>query len=259
MIKNKTVFVLGAGASKPYGYPTGEELFKEVLRLEKHPGFLNFLNKAFPSHEVIALSGIRRTETKKKKTQHEFEKFIDELANSGLVSVDSFIEKRQTHSAFCKFAIAYLLLEREWHNPSNTALIENSDWYRYLFSKLLNGKSFEETLENNVSFITFNYDVSFDSFFTRALVHQYPNCDRGKYFSKNPIIHMHGNIRTSEFIKINELVDFTNVECAQKVLEFSKNINFYFESASTEAIALARKELSEAHNVFFLGFGFFAR
>jgi hypothetical protein len=58
MIKNKTVFVLGAGASKPYGYPTGEELFKEVLRLEKHLGFLNFLNKAFPSHEVTTLGSV---------------------------------------------------------------------------------------------------------------------------------------------------------------------------------------------------------
>ena len=26
MIKEKTVYILGAGASKPYGYPTGKEL-----------------------------------------------------------------------------------------------------------------------------------------------------------------------------------------------------------------------------------------
>jgi hypothetical protein len=31
MFKNSTVFILGAGASWHYGYPTGEELVKKVL------------------------------------------------------------------------------------------------------------------------------------------------------------------------------------------------------------------------------------
>jgi hypothetical protein len=32
MFSNKTVFILGAGASWHYGYPTGEQLVKEVIR-----------------------------------------------------------------------------------------------------------------------------------------------------------------------------------------------------------------------------------
>jgi len=31
MIKEKTVLILGAGASKPYGFPTGEELRREII------------------------------------------------------------------------------------------------------------------------------------------------------------------------------------------------------------------------------------
>jgi hypothetical protein len=32
MFTNKTVFILGAGASWHYGYPTGEELVKQVIK-----------------------------------------------------------------------------------------------------------------------------------------------------------------------------------------------------------------------------------
>ena len=31
MIETPTLFVLGAGASKPYGYPTGPELRSEIV------------------------------------------------------------------------------------------------------------------------------------------------------------------------------------------------------------------------------------
>ncbi len=31
MFKKETVFILGAGASKPYGYPLGSDLIKEII------------------------------------------------------------------------------------------------------------------------------------------------------------------------------------------------------------------------------------
>lgn len=31
MFKNETVFILGAGSSKPYDYPLGKELIKEII------------------------------------------------------------------------------------------------------------------------------------------------------------------------------------------------------------------------------------
>ena len=36
MIRRSTVFILGAGASKPYGFPTGEELFRTARSLNSH-------------------------------------------------------------------------------------------------------------------------------------------------------------------------------------------------------------------------------
>ncbi len=33
MIEQETVFILGAGASFPYGYPNGDELRKSIIEL----------------------------------------------------------------------------------------------------------------------------------------------------------------------------------------------------------------------------------
>ena len=41
MFRNKTVFVLGAGASKPYGYPIGRELIDDIIdNIERDKIFL---------------------------------------------------------------------------------------------------------------------------------------------------------------------------------------------------------------------------
>src|SRR6516164_8139607 len=43
MIKNNTVFVLGAGASWHYGYPTGEELVYAIIKMAaKFEGYCRF-------------------------------------------------------------------------------------------------------------------------------------------------------------------------------------------------------------------------
>ena len=36
MIERPTVLILGAGASKPYGFPTGEKLLRDIVDIFKH-------------------------------------------------------------------------------------------------------------------------------------------------------------------------------------------------------------------------------
>jgi len=36
MIEKRTVLVLGAGASKSYGFPTGEELLHQIVDINQH-------------------------------------------------------------------------------------------------------------------------------------------------------------------------------------------------------------------------------
>jgi hypothetical protein len=233
--------------------PTGDELFKQILNLRESNHFIGLLEKAFPSKRVLKPINYTLKDVGS-ETKLRFESFIEELADSGLLSVDSFVEKKPYHADFCKYAVAYLLLGNEMSNPSNYSDV--GDWYRYLFVKLLNGKSFKDFMENNVSFVTFNYDVSFDGFLIRSLLSQYDDCDYQSYLKKNPIIHVHGKTRGLEEKKIEEVLDLNGDDAFAKIKEFSQNIKFYFEKGSAEVIERARNELKSAHNVFFLGFGF---
>lgn len=47
MITENTIFILGAGASKPYGFPTGAELREQICKLKivKLRNLINFNRK----------------------------------------------------------------------------------------------------------------------------------------------------------------------------------------------------------------------
>src|SRR5262245_43457196 len=96
VLSKRTVFVVGAGASVPYGYPTGRDLVTEVLT--SLAGTHN--NRAFLESEC-------------EFTRHELNRFRDELLRSGKNSVDAFLEHRPDHLNVGKAAIANVLIQKE--------------------------------------------------------------------------------------------------------------------------------------------------
>ena len=59
MIKTPTVFVLGAGASIPYGYPSGEKLREEIcheLEDPSHPYGRMLQSQGFSEKEILEFS-----------------------------------------------------------------------------------------------------------------------------------------------------------------------------------------------------------
>jgi hypothetical protein len=99
MIQSRTVLVLGAGASVPYGFPSGEELRRKVLRSlglkPEVPGsLLQLLNNAGFDHSHI-------------------QDFRTELLHANTTSVDLFLEKRPKFVDVGKVAIAAILLPLE--------------------------------------------------------------------------------------------------------------------------------------------------
>lgn len=120
MIEAKTLLIVGAGASVPYGYPTGKELRDELC----NPAKLRGLSDHYKIHE----RGI--------------ELFCQHFKASGLTSIDAFLAKRgddeigKQPSGFCntfgtyancgKLAIANRLIERENKNlfePEKKSLV----------------------------------------------------------------------------------------------------------------------------------------
>lgn len=92
MITEKTVFILGAGASMPYGYPSGRQLKNQVietLRKDSGPGFKRLIDFGYrPSQLKI---------------------FRDALFLSGKLSVDALLEHQPELVNIGKSAIAFVL------------------------------------------------------------------------------------------------------------------------------------------------------
>jgi len=152
MIETKTVLVLGAGASKPFGYPTGPELFNEVCKLLDHEG------NAFNS---IWKTGFDKDLIKD---------FRSKLYASGRNSVDEFLEHRPEFLNVGKHAMAAVLLQLE--KPDNLYKHDIlNNWYKFLFTKM--NTSLDDFENNNISFITFNYDRSLEYFLFNSIMNSY--------------------------------------------------------------------------------------
>lgn len=94
MIKRPTVFVLGAGASYPYGFPTGEGLVTEIIGLASKNRTLDaFLYNGCVDQDV--------------------KRFAVDLADSDALSVDAFLEHRPDFLKIGKLAVCLSLIPRE--------------------------------------------------------------------------------------------------------------------------------------------------
>ena len=176
MITNKTVFVLGAGASQPYGFPVGVVLFDEVV-------------------EKFAVSGAYMTHVTNctKFTETQIKEFVRQLRQSGMPSADAFLERRPEFGDLGKVLMATALILCERFD-----VLWNHDWMRYVYERMVAGaETLEAFCENDVSFVTFNYDRSLETFLVTSLMNTYNKthheCGR-LVIAKLPIIHLHGHL-----------------------------------------------------------------
>jgi hypothetical protein len=170
MITTNTIFVLGAGASIPYGFPSGETLVNHIL--------------GHSSDDELGSAGIDRT---------EFKKFQIQLLSSKQSSVDAFLEHRTDLQSVGKKAIALHLIHHETEDKL-FAVDPDEDWYKYLIDRVTEGASFEDLHKNRIGFVTFNYDRSLEQcLFTtiRARYNKTPE-EVGALLREFPIVHVYG-------------------------------------------------------------------
>ena len=176
MIEHRLVLVLGAGASRPFGFPTGDELYNSIITELGGKGngqLYSLLHEAGFEHQ-------------------EINKFHSALSRAGTQSVDAFLEHRAEFRDVGKAAIASALLRHE-HEETVHANNE-SNWYRYFFEKL--NSKFEDFYKNSVSVLTFNYDRSLEHFLYTALINKYGKTPEEcvRQVRVFPIIHLYGQL-----------------------------------------------------------------
>lgn len=319
---NKTVFILGAGASWHYGYPTGEELVRKVVAkahvTKEHckqvffnngeglPFLPNFVKRHSPRPSS---KGTKALTDQWEKTGIECADIIARLTTVDPIVIDYFLGQNPQLGEIGKFLIAWVLLECEAffetvglninrreqlsrsHDPleqmnaSNLDYIRkmkiNDNWYRFIIHKLVTGcRNAESLLENKVTFVTFNYDVSLERELFRGLrsLAQFDKNNTVRDFFKGRFIHIYGKIR-EDSLAAPPPFDLNILEGAtygpreeprppdlwhrandlfDTIYEASKGLRTIapHEKQLDLAVENARRAIDEAGCVYILGYGF---
>ncbi len=253
MVNKETVLVLGAGASAPYGFPSGQRLADLICAAPR---------------TTMDGTGI---------SMQDYQLFKELLLRSGCSSVDAFLESRPEYLNIGKAAIGAILLPMEktsnlfdkWaairlQPDISEEYRRNWPWYDLLLGILCNGVPFDEVGNNRLSVITFNYDRSLEHYLFTALKNRYgrPDDECAKVLGRIPILHVHGSLGKLQWQERanqtdDNVVPYDSGGAVTYIQQATKTIVILHEGTdSTPEFIHARELLRSAEQVFFLGFGY---
>jgi hypothetical protein len=248
LLPEKTVFVLGAGASCAYGFPSGHELLQKVGRsaISNPPAFV--LAACLAPPDAAKDFGTR-------------------LLRSGSNSIDEFVGDAPQFSLMAKCFIAEYLFRRENDAavcPDGTRYrageYEKGDWARELIRHLVQGGINQI---KPATIITFNFDRSFERRIVTAIAARYGVSLEEAHVAAKPVRVLHA----SGWMGFPEWVggDAPSVKTVHwggegpepsAVKRAADQIVFVHEPRADESLIPARLAIREARLVCFLGFGF---
>jgi len=174
MLNKRTVLILGAGASEPFGFPIGIDLSNAVYTLlqPNTQQFQSLTRFGIPAEQLL--------------------NFRDTFYYSGKNSLDAFLEHRTDLIPIGKAVTAEILIGKE--HSWQLFRFDNRNWLRYLYNNM--NTSFDEFGANKLSIVTFNYDRTVEHFLFTSLKNSYDKSDDecAKAISAIPIIHLHGSL-----------------------------------------------------------------
>lgn len=235
MIKTETVFVLGAGASKPYGFPTGAELRTRIC---------TELMLGYAAFERLTECGHNQT---------DIEHFRASFEQSAVASIDMFIAFRSEFKEIGEHTIATLLLPAE-----KLTNLTKENWYHFLWHEMISGATTPELLlQNKVKFITFNYDRSLEQFLLSAIQNVYGLTPETSfsYLSQIKIRHVYGSLGDYDHECGYRYGEQSNGDFRLMILAAQRSIKTV-PSIRGSADEICADWLANAQRVFVLGFGF---
>lgn len=241
MIYTKTLFILGAGASRPFGYPTGSELRTDIFKNRQNQAIINALNR-----EEMDPNFFSNLQTD----------FLNNFMQSSVYSIDSFLEHRTEFMEIGKMNIASNLIIHE--HDSMLRRTENN-WYMYLFDRIK--LSFEQLNKNNISFITFNYDRSLEQFFFEAIRYRFGEkpATCAEMLKNIPIVHLYGQLDLLPWQGSDGQEYSPNKKLTSRLRASAQNIKLISDERDvkkSEEFQKAYDLIGRADLIIFLGFGF---
>lgn len=258
MIDIETVFILGAGASNPYKYPTGKELSNYICSTFK---------SQFP--EILSRENITPTVG---KLSYDADKFSKIFEDSTTPSIDLWLARNPNFSDIGKLAIILSIFDAERKSKFREDIEPGQDWYSYLYHRMTNSlidpDSYKNFRNNKVTFITFNYDRSLEHFLYESLGSSFRSASEREIFeelNEIPIYHVYGKITDlpwESHSNIATAIDYLkpdddpylrfSIDFLQKL---TINIKIVHEREQHDCSEIHDK-ISSAERIFFLGFGY---
>lgn len=242
------VLVLGAGASAPYGFPTGKELVRKISS-----GFYEGFCKLLGENRSVNPSS--------------YNQFEDKLRNADPDSIDRFLENQRPHIRDVgKKAIACILLPLENQDTLVSPKDKNDGWYSYLWS-IVSKCKMDDFPACRVSIITYNYDRSLEQYLYDAIESYYDITNPAttkELVHKIEIVHIHGQLGFLPWqgkgpaVKYFSLIrdQATRFEALGQATDSIKIIYEKDDIEKDETLVRARQLLGTATTLVFLGFGF---
>ena len=225
MIANPTTLILGAGASVPFGYPTGTELREQIIKR----------------------IGMRVNDPR-------YEELLNRFQWSLVSSIDAFLAEEQNHHLqdIGRVAIVAALHQIE-------CVPQQADWYELLFNAIRGVRSIDRN--HPLRIVTFNYDRSLEHFIFQAFKNAYAlsNRDALEMFNQSiEVIHVYGDIGALPELEPNEpsARAYSATLTHSGYVEAAKRIEIIERAETSPKFKRARDAIATATFLGILGFGY---
>ena len=270
----KNVIVVGAGASKEFGLPTGAELAQSIAGIAdiRFDDFGTRLSSG--DHQIVSTLRflVETSGTGNRDINpylHAAWRIRDNMSLAP--SIDNFLDTHRDDPLlvdFGKIAICHaiqmaessskLRVDYRESNPTINFRAIKGSWLEQLFKLLVAQRNFEDFLTalSQITFVSFNYDRCIHQFFYFACT---------SYFSLNPesqqkllaalrVLYPYGTIGQFTVGGLN--TNFGQVNYQGQLIEASRLIRTFTEGAESSLVKEIRSEIESSEIVMFLGFGF---
>jgi len=272
------VFVIGAGCSVPYGFPTGAQLMQELkywnykysdhdIQDSKH-----YLVELYPDKiKLVYYNNSCYPEKISELKDSLVIPFANTIKNSVMISTDEFLknrlgDKNKNLVDFGKRLIAYKILyyEHESEKLQRNQIIQNPatelhgintiDWIQHFLSKVDQRSNWKQKLLDSVFFI-FNYDRVFEK-----MLFNYMTSDKQEtseealaFIDRLTIIHVNGYLGKLKDVAYGQEKDVNYKEISKKMETVWEKLENH---GRANEIDKYKVYVENAEKIYFLGFSY---
>jgi hypothetical protein len=263
----ETLFVIGAGASVPYGYPTGKQLKQTIcdLRFDRNDSEIQHFI-AHDSHRWQTYASVLPILEKVGIDRGSQIQLANEFMHSGCASIDAFVAGHtgdQQLVTNVKRAIAAILLRCE----SKAKLFSpdtNGNWYETVWNRLVGSATKAHEIDfSKLKILTFNYDRSFEAYLLIACENRFKlqPLEAAGIVSQLEIRHVYGCL-ADVYPYVESGLHFASSNVEEAVSSCADNLRLIPEQrclandSKGDPFEFARTAAFSAKSLLFLGYGF---